>query len=76
MSCHECAPWHAGDLPEDTHHAQQKLQVDVLDLFRMVDNAANGSLTGLLPKREMHVLLKGEAKGIAWTPVKPSSQNT
>ena len=49
----------AGNLPEDTHHAQQKLQVDILDLFRMVDSAGNTALTGLLPKREIQVLLKG-----------------
>ena len=48
-----------GDIPEETYHAQQKLQVDVLDLFRMVDQAANRTLTGALPKREIQVLLKG-----------------
>ena len=50
---------YAGDVPEETYHAQQKLQVDVLDLFRMVDQAANRALTGTLPKREIQVLLKG-----------------
>ena len=48
-----------GDVPEETYHAQQKLQVDVLDLFRMVDQAANGALTGALPRREIQVLLRG-----------------
>ena len=46
-------------MPEETFEAQQRLQVDVLDLFRMVDRAANGTLTGHLPKREIQVLLKG-----------------
>jgi hypothetical protein len=49
-----------GDVPEETYHAQQKLQVDVLDLFRMIDQAANGALTGALPRREIQVLLRGE----------------
>ncbi|KAL0046820.1 hypothetical protein WJX82_010732 [Trebouxia sp. C0006] len=48
-----------GNVPEETYHAQQKLQVDVLDLFRMVDQAANGALTGALPRREIQVLLRG-----------------
>ncbi|KAL0022336.1 hypothetical protein WJX77_001433 [Trebouxia sp. C0004] len=48
-----------GDIPEEAYHAQQKLQVDVLDLLRMVDQAANGALTGALPKREIQVLLRG-----------------
>lgn len=51
----------AGDVPEETYHAQQKLQVDMLDLFRMVDQAANRALTGALPRREIQVLLKGNA---------------
>jgi len=33
--------------------------VDVLDLFRMVDQAANRALTGALPRREIQVLLRG-----------------
>jgi len=49
-----------GNVPEETYHAQQKLQVDVLDLFRMVDQAANGALTGALPRREIQVLLRGK----------------
>ena len=54
-----CRP--TGDVPEETYHAQQKLQVDMLDLFRMVDQAANRALTGALPRREIQVLLKGDA---------------
>ncbi len=50
-----------GDVPAETYHAQQKLQVDVLDLFRMVDQAANGALTGALPRREIQVLLRGKS---------------
>lgn len=34
--------------------------MDVLDLFRMVDQAANGALTATLPQREIRVLLKGK----------------
>jgi len=52
-----------GDVPEETYHAQQKLQVDVLDLFRMVDQAANRALTGALPRREIQVLLRGKFPG-------------
>ena len=48
-----------GEVPEETFQGQQKLQVDVLDLFRMVDQAANGVLTGALPHKEIQVLLKG-----------------
>lgn len=50
----------SGDIPEEAYYQQQKVQVDLLDLFRMVDQAANGSLTGTLPRREIRVLLKGK----------------
>ena len=49
----------SGDIPEEAFYQQQKLQVDVLDLFRLVDQAANGARTANLPKREIRVLLKG-----------------
>lgn len=49
----------SGDIPEEAYYQQQKVQVDVLDLFRMVDQAANGALTATLPQREIRVLLKG-----------------
>ena len=38
---------------------QQKTQVDVLDLLRMVDHAANRGFKGVVPKREARVVLKG-----------------
>lgn len=55
-----------GDVPEETYHAQQKLQVDVLDLFRMIDQAANGALTGALPRREIQILLRGKCLLAQW----------
>ena len=30
----------SGDIPEEAYYQQQKVQVDLLDLFRMVDQAA------------------------------------
>lgn len=50
----------SGDIPEEAYYQQQKVQVDVLDLFRMVDQAANGALTATLPQREIRVLLQGK----------------
>lgn len=50
----------SGDIPEEAYYQQQKVQLDLLDLFRMVDQAANGVLTGSLPRREIRVLLKGK----------------
>ena len=49
----------AGELPEDIFTEQQKTQIDVLDLLRMVDHAANRGFKGAIPKREARVVLKG-----------------
>lgn len=49
------------------------MQVDVLDLFRMVDQAANGALTATLPQREIRVLLKGK---LAIADTGPNRQHT